>query len=75
MLAQVQRMIKREVRHTIKENEDSLRGLIETVHQLDSEADYEGCFQNLEVSYTRDVGVKIQYFSSFSHVLLFFFNL
>ncbi|XP_075879987.1 activating transcription factor 7 interacting protein 2 [Nelusetta ayraudi] len=44
----VQMMIKREVNSALKENEDKLQSLIETVQQLDSEADYESCLQNLE---------------------------
>lgn len=50
-------MIKREVNSALKENEDKLQSLIETVEQLDSEADYESCLQNLEVSGNWDVCV------------------
>lgn len=44
----VQMMIKREVNSALKENEDKLQSLIETVQQLDSEVDFESCLQNLE---------------------------
>lgn len=56
MFPQVQRMIRREVKTEIKENKDELQSLIETIQQLDSEADYESCFQNLEVSCALLVG-------------------
>lgn len=50
-------MIKREVNSALKENEDKLQSLIDTVQQLDSEADYESGLQNLEVSGNWDVCV------------------
>lgn len=63
-------MIKREVNNALKENEDKLQSLIETVQQLDSEVDFESCLQNLEVSGNRDVCVLPVYENHY----IFFLN-
>lgn len=70
-------MIKGEVKSAIKENEDKLGSLIETVQQLDSEADYESCFQNLEVSWSGDICLLLVggNYSISPHLYIYFFFL
>ncbi|XP_041812907.1 activating transcription factor 7-interacting protein 2 [Chelmon rostratus] len=46
--SEVQTLIEQEVRSVVKKNETKLKGLIETIQQLDRGADYESCIQKLE---------------------------
>lgn len=46
---QVQTLIEQEVSAVGKKNETKLRGLLETIQQLDREVNYESAIQKLEV--------------------------